>query len=363
MGRRLRQHNHSAINNKNIKDMKKIIISMMAVAALASCTKSEVQYEPAGEIGFAPFTEGATKAAIDDVNYPTGLNMYVFAATTDNTEGTANFINKGEFTFKQAADGKNLWGGTPSSYYWPNVKKLYFAGVSKSGNVASATTAMNFNTNKLSITGYEPGAGSANKGSNDLMWFSKTAEYGKGTPYVHVDMSHACSWITVKVYGDAVTAGTTPWKVTNITINGLTTKGDVVLGATTTDDNGSPNAAWTLSNVDTDKNKTFVVFNGSTSLKTTATALETTANNTIVIPQTATNMDITYQYTSPAGATISETANVSLALDKSATPPTGANDWEAGYHYTYTVKITASEILIQPDAKTWTETTAPEVAI
>ena len=329
---------------------------MMAVAALAACTKSEAQYEPTREIGFAPFSETSTKAAIDDVNYPTGLNMYVFAATTDNTDGTANFINKGEFTFKQAADGKNLWGGTPSPYYWPNVKKLYFAGVSKSGNVASATTAMDFNTNKLSITGYEPGAGSADKGSNDLMWFSKTAEYGKGTPYVHVDMSHACSWITVKVCGDAVTAGSEPWTITNITINDLTTKGDVVLGATTTEANGSPNAAWTLSNVDTDKNKTFEVFNGSTPLTTTATALETIANNTIVIPQGTTNMDITYKYKSPAGKEITEIANVSLAYSNS-------EPWKAGYNYTYTVKITASEILVQPDAKTWTETTVPEVAI
>ena len=40
--------------------MKKIIISMMAVAALAACTKSEVQYEPAGEIGFAPVASNIT---------------------------------------------------------------------------------------------------------------------------------------------------------------------------------------------------------------------------------------------------------------------------------------------------------------
>lgn len=343
---------------------------MMAVAALAACTKSEVQYEPAGEIGFAPFSEGATKAAEGTKDYNDALPLYVFAnaGTAEAAPGdyTEAFLSNAKFGNRTDLDD-NIFGGDPNPYYWPNVKKLVFAGVSQACNINAtengATPTMDFEDNELTVTGYVQSPGTAVAGDNDLMWFSTTIPYGKQTAAIPVTMSHACSWITVKVYGDAVTAGATPWTITNITINGLTTKGDVVLGTTTTDDNGSPNAAWTLSTDNTDKNKTFEVFNGSTPLTTTAKALETTANNTIVIPQTATNMDITYQYTSPAGTTISETANVSLALDKSATPPTGANDWKAGYHYTYTVKITASEILIQPDAKTWTETTVPEVAI
>ena len=42
--------------------MKKIFISLLAVAALAACTKSEVAYEAPAEIGFAPFTGNITKA-------------------------------------------------------------------------------------------------------------------------------------------------------------------------------------------------------------------------------------------------------------------------------------------------------------
>lgn len=59
---------------------------MMAVAALAACTKSEVQYEPAGEIGFAPVARNITKAAlgVDDNVYPIAQNVGVWA----NYDGT-----------------------------------------------------------------------------------------------------------------------------------------------------------------------------------------------------------------------------------------------------------------------------------
>ena len=296
------------------------------------------------------------------------------------------YINKGEFTKKgayntintQSTDTKLVWGGTPEAYYWPNVKHLYFAGISKSGNVESLSAtgnspaiSMDFSGNgTLTINGYEPGTGTA-EGDNDLMWFSKTSAYGKGTDYVHVDMYHTCSWITVKVLGDNVTATYTTgegesvkehigWKIHNITIKGITTKGNVTLTNNSSTTTGTiihtPGATWTLSTAASDINKSIIVFNETaTTFTTTATALENTANNTIVLPQASTNMDITYSYTSPAGTTITETANVSLALDKTAGATAETNKWKPGYHYTYTVQITASEILIQPEAKTWND--------
>ena len=65
--------------------MKKIFFSIMAVAALAACTKSEVAYEAPAEIGFKAVAGNITKTAVDGDVYPTTLNMYVFAETTDNT--------------------------------------------------------------------------------------------------------------------------------------------------------------------------------------------------------------------------------------------------------------------------------------
>lgn len=368
--------------------MKKTFLALLAIVSLAACTKMEVEYTPTEEIGFNVVSGKMTKSAVASTTYPEDLNMYVFATTTDNTTGSANYINKGEFTKKGAyntintssTDTKLVWGGTPEAYYWPNVKQLYFAGISKSGNVESLSAtgnspaiSMDFSGNgTLTINGYEPGTGTTAEGDNDLMWFSKTEAYGKGTNYVHVDMYHTCSWITVKVLGDDVTGtyttGTgdsaishTGWKIDNITINGITTKGDVTLSTNSSTTSGTithtPGATWTLSTQTADIKKPIVVYDSEsgTTFSKTATALENIANNTIVLPQASTNMDITYSYTSPAGATITETANVSLALDKSANATADDNKWKPGYHYTYTVTITASEILIQPDAKTWND--------
>ena len=74
--------------------MKKIIFSIMAVAALAACTKSEVQYEPSGEISFAPVAKTLTKSVAGyngdtfDGVFPTNVNLYVFA-NASNDAGTA----------------------------------------------------------------------------------------------------------------------------------------------------------------------------------------------------------------------------------------------------------------------------------
>lgn len=360
--------------------MKKTFLALLAIVSLAACTKMEVEYTPTDEIGFNIVSGKMTKSAVSGTTYPKELNMYVFAATTDNTTGSANYINKGEFTNKGdyntyiegANDATNpqVWGGTPEKYYWPNVKQLYFAGISKSGNVANldATGAnpailMDFSGNgTLTINGYEPGTGSTADGENDLMWFSKTAAYGKGTDYVHVDMYHTCSWITVKVYGDNITKS---WKLHNITINNIATKGNVTLSTNASSGTtNTPGAVWTLKNngqyIYTDYiNKPIVVFNSTDGEQLTDAArkFENIEDNTIIIPQATTNMNITYSYVSPAGATITETVPVSLSLGNTSDP------WLAGYHYTYTVKITASEILIQPDAKTWNDSAIGDIII
>ena len=72
--------------------MKKIFFSIVALAALAACTKSEVAYEPTDEIGFSVVAGNMTKAVVDGETYPEDLAMYVFAETTDNEEAEANPI-------------------------------------------------------------------------------------------------------------------------------------------------------------------------------------------------------------------------------------------------------------------------------
>ena len=63
----------------NYTKMNRILTSLLTIALLASCAKTEVQYEPAGEISFAPVSKLSTKAALDGTGYPDGLDMYIFA--------------------------------------------------------------------------------------------------------------------------------------------------------------------------------------------------------------------------------------------------------------------------------------------
>ena len=340
--------------------MKKILFSLFAVAAIAACTKSEIAYEQPTAIGFQVVTGKMTKAAVADNVYPENLNMYVFAMTEVETEkevegqvvkesvpnGTADYLKNAEFAKVLVSNGQNLWGGWLNGeaypYYWPNVKKLFFAGVSKSGNVNNGAVPA-YNAGTITIEGYQPGVGTATLGDNDLMWFPTTStSYGRGTVSVPVEMKHACSWITVKMAGDQWTAGR--YTITDIHIEGLTTKGDVALDAA---------ADWTLSTAAADQNKTYSVYSNTTgkALSTTATAegFENIVNNTIVLPeQVPGTLSITYHFTSQAGEKIEEIVSGSLKFD-------GENTWQPGVHYTYTVTIGADQILIAPTVDGWDE--------
>lgn len=338
--------------------MKKIFISLFAVAAFAACAKTEVAYESADEIGFQVVTGKMTKAAVEGTTYPTTLDMYVFAMTeTDAVANTeADFLDKALFSHA----GSNLWAGSPDPYYWPNIKNLFFAGVSKSGNVTNVADATegvpSYSHGHIIINDYLPGVGTKAEGDNDLMWFPTTSKsYGKlqdNIDKVQVAMYHACSWITIKIGGDDYTAG--KYTITDVTIKGLTTKGSVDLGDT---------ADWTLfAPVDADNvtaeeakylNQDFKVFNGNAVLPLNGTkaadpvVFENEGNSVIVLPeQIPGDISIAYKFTSQAGEIIEEIVTGSLKFN-------GNSTWAAGFHYTYNIKITASQILIAPTVDGW----------
>lgn len=373
--------------------MKKFFLSVLAVAALASCTKMDTAYEAPQEIGFKAVAGNMTKAAVDGENFPTTLNMYVFAETTDNNGATANYINNGQFIFKgnyntyvnpnpAAASNPNVWGGV-TPYYWPNVKKLHFSGYSKSGNVATdATVSYNCSSNSLSISNYSPGT-STNAGENDLMWFPCTSltnaeGYGKETDYVSVNMYHTCSWITFLVQGDNVTgASNSTYKVTGITINNIDQQANVVCSATASNGTITPNIVWTENTIQTTNNYQ-VTLKSTTGVSLTTEAqnveniTEANPGNIVLIPQslafskstadgnttyTGPYLTVTYTYESPASTTgnpiVIEEVVSGLSLKVSDTE--ASNKWEPGKHYTYTLTIKANEILIAPKPIDWNE--------
>lgn len=228
--------------------MNRILTSLLAIALLASCAKTEVQYEPAGEIGFAPVSKISTKAAVPGTEYPTSLPMYVFANAGLPTAAYPDGYTEPYFVnarFIHRSSTEKTFGGDPA-YYWPNVKKLIFSGVSASGNINTSSnpqTRFVYEANEytvdsqpvkryeIEIDGYRPTSGSSNWGDNDLMWFPTTQAYGKQSAAIDVEMKHACAWITININGDAITgAANTTWKITEVKFENLSQSGNVILG-------------------------------------------------------------------------------------------------------------------------------------
>lgn len=123
--------------------MKKILFSLCALAALAACTKSEVQYEPSGEISFAPVAKTLTKSVAGyngdtfDGVFPTEIDLYVFANASNDAGDAWNdpYFKNAHFEWTAAKNESTIdnvaangsYAGSPTRY-WPNVKSLKFAG-------------------------------------------------------------------------------------------------------------------------------------------------------------------------------------------------------------------------------------------
>ena len=340
--------------------MKKIILSIAAVAALAACTKSEVQYEQSSEIGFVPVTKMNTKLAVADNKYPEeGLDLYIFANAGDpsaDVSAYTPYFRNGQF--KHKADG--VFSGQPTPYYWPNVKKLIFSGYSNSGNVSTTNPRYEYFPGETStdaewqikLDAYAPGAGTASEGSNDLMWFPTTDPYAKpgkiGTDNdkdVNVQMKHACAWVTIKMKGDNVTGRTNPWKITNLSILDLAESGNVALGA---------EAIWTLGA----NTPVYPFYTTGVELSTDEkdfTRMD--IKDLIVIPQANKTLRVSYSFVSQAAVGTEGNSGYvpAIVIDEIIDIPLPATDdkWVAGKHYTYTITLTAEEILVEPTVNEW----------
>ena len=351
--------------------MKKIILSIAAVAALAACTKSEVQYEQPGEIGFVPVTKMNTKAAVADNNYPRGLDLFIFANAGDGADVSAYtpYFRNGQFKHKEGG----VFSGNPTPYYWPNVKKLIFSGYSNSGNANDVNPEYEYFSGgdgkpaewQIKINGYVPGKGTTAKGDNDLMWFPTTDAVGKadkGTGQelndgnVDVVMKHACAWVTIKMKGNGVTAGTSPWNIKKIDMLSLSQSGNVTLGTTAT---WSSLAEGTVMNIYAKEAGRPLTIGG----EDYTTNLETGASKVydlVVIPQAPKTLQVSYSFVSQAASGTTPAIVIDEMIDiPLATTTTTA--WDPGKHYTYTITLTAEEILVEPTVNTWVDEPEEEI--
>lgn len=332
--------------------MKKFFFSILAVGAIVACTKSEVTYEGESEIAFAPVASVATKAnvmhAIDGTTYPIEETFKVFAywkndkvAGTDHSEfgGATEYIQGKEFA--KASDG-TLWRGAAKPYYWPKTGSMVFACLSPNVDPQVTNITHDVVNDRFSFSYVSPNGGGKVDPSKtvDVMWTNTTDSYSEetGKSGVPVTFKHALTWITFMVQGDAVTSGG------NFVIKSLTMNDVNIMGKFTSDD-----MKW--NNISTPN--IVPVFKGERNLTTEPAVIENVDRGSLIIPQVKPDSDLsnytaTINFTNKLGdVNIDEVVNISLG-----------RGWEIGKHYIYTIKFTASEILIEPKMEDWIDVDA-----
>ena len=322
--------------------MKKIFFAIAAIAALASCSKSEVAYEQGNEISLAPVPQNMTKTMMTGDSFLTSETFNVWAwykqlpAGTEVADWQANtttdqlYIPEKPFTNQ---DGTNWGGATP--YYWPKLGSLLFAGYYPTDIENKVAYEFGKEDNKMVFTGIEQTWVDASDYKEDIMYFNMTASSSASGP-VAVVFKHALSWITVNVKKseDSPKIVIDEIKFTKVNPKGTGTV------------NGAAVIAW----------------------ETTGTAAETVVDTKVELAETATKLPeplfipqemagalvITYTVYSSDTEKFTETYTAALSTLKE-----NLDTWAPAKHYIYNIEIGTSEILIAPEVEDWTEVEIP----
>lgn len=304
--------------------MKKFyVFAAVAIAALASCTKSEVVYnQEQQEIGFRQFTGAMTKADPSTTALPTGTSMGVFSYLNGTQTAyfeNAKFVNK---------SGTTKWGGEDPRY-WPLQGTLDF--VLYAPHQASGATYTP-NTKVLNVTIADNSTAQTDYlyGKDFYVNTAKPATPSNGVPVV---LKHALSKVTIAAKANEASIFT----VSSIKLMQTIQEGSYTVTYNTTWDDftsevtGSPTAT-----------KKGIEYVSSDWNLTTDFSINTASK--LVVPSAQTSIVLTYKM---KGSETPLTATVNL---------TGT--WDTGKHYTYNLTLTADEILFVPEVQDWDNQTA-----
>ena len=331
--------------------MKKIFFSLLAIAALASCAKTEIAYvEADSEIKLMPATSLATKAhygVIDGTAYPTTENFDVYGYWSADWNGNGAVVDylltkEGGVEF---AHKDGTWSGSETQYHWPKDGSLKFAAYSP----ASENFAHDYATDTYSKVGFSQKSNTAE--TIDLLFAKTTADYTSMTAAagVPVVFEHALAWITLEVVAADATAAQA-FDIKKVTIEDVYTQADAKIAMA----DGIQAGEWSNHAAAAP----YVVFQGSQAVTETAAAIESIAKGTIVIPQAPTTVTINYDQNQLAGtaALKDQTIVLDLALE-------GDKVWEPGKHYKYYLIFGLDEILISPVVVDWEDAANTEVPV
>lgn len=207
--------------------MKKLFISLLAVAALASCAKEDIVVSDPGElIGFNSFVENSTRAAVDPSYGQNGQDLEAFKVwgTVNGGNGLVSIFNGANV---EGEVGSNIVDGKETNIWYCDVKQYWIKDAKY--NFAALVNA----TNDLTIVDGLPTEvkGFTANGATDLL-YARSAEniVGKasGNGPVNFDFEHLLSKVKFTVENTSVAAEEYSFKVNSIVINGYKT-GNVTL--------------------------------------------------------------------------------------------------------------------------------------
>ena len=331
--------------------MKKFFFTLLAVAAIASCAKTEDAYtEGQNEIKMSPVTSYVTKTvynAIDGVKYPTAEEFGVWAYW----DGDATNPNKVYLDNKVFANSGIYWAGKNDTYYWPKNGNLRFSCYSP----ASVEGVSHYPDTDTFVVDYEQSSNTAK--TIDFMLSPITVPYNAHTAAenVAVVFDHTLAWITLKVKAanaDAAKAFT----IHDLIINDVLTKGTLFTDMT----DGVQYDEWKNANAPAAYD---VVKTKDINLSTIARVAEDVINGTVVIPQVPTTLTINFtqnEMKEDGGETATpeltqQTLTIPLELDNE-----DDNKWHPGKHYIYTIVFDLDEIVINPSVADWEDVIVDE---
>lgn len=345
--------------------MKKVFVTFLAVASVIACTKSNVEFEETTEIGLKPVAHNVTKSMMTGTAFKTSESFNVWAfykqlpagktiaewqAATDVEQTT--YIDEKTFVYNNATTDATTnaptWKGA-TSYYWPKVGSLLFTAYYPTTvadkvtyEFSDAVVAEDKETvpakNQMVITDYQQSRVASTGYSEDLMYANMTpSSYSANN--VALTFKHALSWISVVLVKSSATPDDATITVSKVEFTGVKPQGDAVV-------NGASEIAWSSKGTAANVN---VVESTQTLTKDNTAQL---AYEPLFIPQAMNDMVVTYNIKSGDGSNFTEVKTITLNTLES-TDKTTYSKWEPGKHYTYTISIGTSEILIAPTVTDW----------
>lgn len=320
--------------------MKKLfVLSCVALATLASCSKSEDIEAPQAqkEIAFSVATD-KSRAPIEGTSFADAQKIYVSAYNSVS----GNYFSGVAFSKK---DGDTWKAGK----YWPVNGVTSFLAYAATGDV-TATWGDDKYANKVEFTLNDGFYNSSESGTTpyiDLLYASGEQKKEKDYTPVSMTFKHTGAWVlfNVKLASDLTDSKVT---LNSFQLANLFNGGKVVVDNTTY---AGAKASWVFSGDAADYDvESFTAKDLSTTDYTFGA----------IIPeqnQTAIKFNYTLSSTASTGAAFdAQTVNFEYPLSR-------FDKWEMGKKYVYNITITFKEIEIKPSVTDWGDPTDTAIGI